>query len=171
MERQGITKLEKIVVPGTFDPITNGHLDVIRRACKLSPQVVVAVAESQLKKGARCFSLEERLELVRAVTKDMPEVIVMPFSSLLVQFCQKIGAQAVVKGLRALTDFEYEFQQAGMNFHLDESLESIFVMTHPRYAYISSSLVKELCVFGAPVSDLVPPVVEAALHEKFPVQK
>ena len=152
-----------LVVPGTFDPLTLGHLDVIMRARRLAPKVTVGVANSKRKNGVgTTFTLEERVEIAREaiLEADLPEGIdVVPFDGLLVDFCHKVGAGGVVKGLRAMTDFEYELQQAGLNQRLAPDLESIFVMASPEYGYLSSSIVRELASFGADVSMLVPACV------------
>lgn len=159
-------RLKRVIVPGTFDPITNGHLDIITRACELCPQVIVAVAESKHKRGGPTFSIEERTELVEKACAHLEAVQVIAFDCLLIDLAHQLDTQAVVKGLRALTDFEYEFQQAAMNFHLDQSVETLFIMSHPSYSYLSSSIVKELVQFGGSVTNLVPPHVEEALLKR-----
>ena len=147
--------IEHVVVPGTFDPVTFGHLDVIRRARRLFPRVTVGVAASVGKNGVGpTFSLDERVD-------------VRPFSGLLVAFCQEVGAGGVVKGLRAMTDFEYELQQADLNSQLAPQMESIFVMSNPKYGYVSSSIVRELASLGSDVSFLVPKNVAAELARHF----
>lgn len=157
-----------VLVPGTFDPITYGHMDVARRARRICPQVTVAVAASLGKRGVgTTFSLEERVELAREALADLDGVEVLPFSGLLVDFAHEVGAQAVVKGLRAMTDFEYELQQADLNYRLDPELESIFVMSSPEYGYLSSSAVRQIASFGGDVSTFVPPCVAAALRTRF----
>lgn len=160
-------RLTRVLVPGTFDPITNGHLDIITRACKLSSQVIVAVAESKHKRGGPAFSLQERMNLVEQACTQLKEVKVVAFDCLLIELAAQLQAQAVVKGLRALTDFEHEFQQAAINSYLDQSVETLFIMSHPSYSYLSSSIVKELVMFGGSVTGLVPPHVEIALLERF----
>lgn len=156
--------INRVIVPGTFDPITFGHIDVIRRARRIFPSVIVAVAESQGKNGVgTTFMLDERVSLAREALGDIDGVEVLPFTGLLVDFAREQGAGAVVKGLRAMTDFEYELQQAGLNSHLAPDLESVFVMSSPEYGYVSSSIVRELASLGSDVSFLVPPVVEEAL--------
>ena len=157
-----------VLVPGTFDPITNGHLDVVRRACRIFPKVTVAVAESLGKNGVgTTFSLEERVELARTALVGIEGVEVLPFTGLLVDFARSVGAGAVVKGLRAMTDFEYELQQADLNYRLDSQLESIFVMSSPEYGYLSSSVVRQIACFGGDVSGFVPPCVAHALRQRF----
>jgi pantetheine-phosphate adenylyltransferase len=162
--------IDHLVVPGTFDPVTYGHLDVIRRACLLCPRVTVAVATSAGKNGVgTIFSLDERVGMIREALRSggIEGVEVSPFEGLLVDFCHEVGAQAVVKGLRAATDFEYELQQANLNCHIAPDIESIFIMSNPSYGYISSSIVRELAGFGADVSSLVPPNVAEELSRRF----
>ena len=147
--------MRKVLVPGTFDPITNGHLEVVERASRLFDQVVVAVALSQKKNGrGTLFSLDERVELARLVTAQ------------LVDFAERQGACAFVKGLRATTDFEYEFQMAALNYRQAPQLETVFVTASPGNTYISSSIVKELASMGGSVEGMVPPIVEEALRAK-----
>ena len=153
------------LTPGTFDPITVGHLDVITRASQLVDEVIVAVAESAKKKPL--FSLDERVELVREATRGLENVRVEPFNGLLVDFAHKVGATAVVKGLRAMTDFEYEFQMTAINYQLDHELETLFIMSTPQHMYLSSSVVREVAAMGGSVGDFVPSCVECALREKF----
>ena len=145
--------INRVIVPGTFDPITFGHIDVIRRARRIFPSVIVAVAESQGKNGVgTTFMLDERVALAREALGDIEGVEVLPFTGLLVDFAREQGAGAVVKGLRAMTDFEYELQQADLNYRLDNELESIFVMSAPQYGYISSSVVRQIASLGSDVS-------------------
>lgn len=157
--------MKRALTPGTFDPITNGHLDIIMRAAQLFDEVVVAVAASPGKNPL--FSLEERVELARAATAGIENVRVEPFSGLLVDFAVEMEATALVKGLRAITDFEYEFQMAALNYHLEHNLETLFIMSPPEYMYLSSSIVRELASLGSPVDDFVPPMVAEALSRKF----
>ena len=160
--------IEHVLVPGTFDPITLGHIDVVCRAARIAPKVTVAVAESADKNGSgTIFTLEERVELAREALVEYPNVEVRSFSGLLVDFAQQIGAQAVVKGLRAMTDFEYELQQAALNHRLSHDLESLFVMSNPKYGYISSSVVRQISSMGGDVSKFVTPNVLEALNKKF----
>ena len=157
-----------VLVPGTFDPITYGHLDVVRRALRICPRVTVAVAESLGKNGVgTTFTLDERVELARRALAGLTGVDVKPFCGLLVDFAREVGAGAVVKGLRAMTDFEYELQQADLNYRLDSALESIFVMSSPEYGYLSSSVVRQIASFGGDVSEFVPPCVVEALERRF----
>ena len=161
-------KISHVLVPGTFDPITFGHMDVVRRALRICPRVTVAGAESLGKNGVgTTFTLDERVELARRALDGMGGVDVMPFTGLLVDFAREVQADAVVKGLRAMTDFEYELQQADLNYRLDAGLESIFVMSSPEYGYLSSSVVRQIASFGGEVDTFVPPCVAAALKERF----
>ncbi len=166
-----IPAITHLVVPGTFDPVTYGHIDVISRALRICPRVTVGVALSQAKHGSgTMFTLEERVELVKTALAEAgvdKGVDVRPLTGLLVDFCHEVGAGGVVKGLRAITDFEYELQQASLNSRLAPDIESIFVMSSPEYGYVSSSIVRELASFGADVDLLVPPSVALALKEHF----
>ena len=157
--------MKRALTPGTFDPITSGHLDVIARASQLVDEVVVAVADSQ-KKGP-LFTLEERVELVRQATAHLSNVRVEPFKGLLVDFAKELDATVVVKGLRAITDFEYEFQMTAMNYQLSPQLETLFIMSPPQYMYLSSSIVREISKMGGDVEQFVPPCVYDALKEKY----
>ncbi len=163
--------ISHVVVPGTFDPVTLGHMDVIRRTRRLFPRVTVAVAQSANKRGVGpAFTLDERVTMIQEaiVLAGLPQDIeVVPFSGLLVDFCHSIGAGGVVKGLRAMTDFEYELQQADLNSHMAPDLESVFVMSNPQYGYVSSSIVREIASMGSDVDILVPANVSAALKEHY----
>ncbi len=159
-----------VVLPGTYDPVTLGHLDVMRRALRLFPKVTIGVAASRSKRGVgTAFSLEERVRLIELSLAElgMEDVDVLPFEGLLVDFCHSIGAGGVVKGLRAMTDFEFELQQADLNAHLSPDIESVFVMASPSYGYVSSSIVRELASLGSPVAGLVPQCVETRLRELY----
>lgn len=169
-EQTGAARIDHVVVPGTFDPVTLGHMDVISRTRKLFPRVTVAVAASVNKRGrGTAFTLEERVEMLRQALAEegLSDVEVLPFTGLLVDFCHGIGALGVVKGLRAMTDFEYELQQADLNYRLDNELESIFVMSAPQYGYISSSVVRQIASLGSDVSNFVPSNVVKALKHRF----
>ena len=157
--------MKRALTPGTFDPITVGHLDVITRAAQLVDEVVVAVAVSAKKRPL--LSLDERVALAREATAHLPNVTVEPFDELLVDFAHRMGAQAVVKGLRAITDFEYEFQMTALNYQLDQELETLFIMSTPQHMYLSSSIVRELASLHADFSQFVPPCVTPALQAKF----
>ncbi len=152
------------VYPGTFDPITLGHEDIVRRAASLFDEVIVAVAGSTNKRTM--FSLEERVSLAQSVFKKNGNVKVMGFSGLLMQFVQDQGAQMVVRGLRAASDFEYEFQLAGMNRKLYPKLETIFLTPAEQYMFVSSTLVREVATLGGDVHQFVSPTVEAAIKNK-----
>ncbi|MEX2504114.1 MAG: pantetheine-phosphate adenylyltransferase [Egicoccus sp.] len=151
------------VVPGSFDPITLGHLDIVRRACDRFDRVVVAVLENPRKQGL--FSVDERVELIRAVAGDLDNLEVDRFEGLLVDFCNARGIGIVCKGLRAVSDFEYELQMAQMN-HRIGGIETLFMSTSPEHSYLSSSLVKEVARFGGPLGGTVPDVVADALRDK-----
>lgn len=151
------------IYPGTFDPITNGHLDVLKRACRMFDRVIVGVADNA-PKGPR-FSPSERLRLVQENLAAIPNADAMLFSGLLIDFAKSQGASVIIRGLRAVSDFEFEFQMALMNRHLSSEIETILVMTKEGYNYTSSSLVKQVAEFGADVSDFVPPNVNEALKK------
>ncbi|MBM7716791.1 pantetheine-phosphate adenylyltransferase [Siminovitchia sp. FSL H7-0308] len=153
------------VCPGSFDPVTNGHLDIIRRAAKVFDEVSVVVLSNSSKRPL--FSTEERTALLQQVTKEIHNVKVDSFNGLLVDYAKGVGASAIVRGLRAVSDFEYEMQITSMNRVLDENIETFFVMTNSQYSFLSSSIVKEVAKYGANISDLVPAQVEKALKEKF----
>ncbi|UUU30635.1 pantetheine-phosphate adenylyltransferase [Streptomyces sp. CA-210063] len=155
--------MRRAVCPGSFDPITNGHLDIIGRASKLYDEVYVAVMINKSKKGL--FEVEERIELIRQVTSEYANVRVEAFHGLLVDFCKQRDIPAIVKGLRAVSDFDYELQMAQMNIGLS-GVETLFVPTNPTYSFLSSSLVKEVATWGGDVSHLVPPLVLEALGER-----
>ncbi len=150
--------------PGTFDPITLGHEDLVRRATRLFDKVIVAIAANPSKEPM--FSLDERVELARTVLADMDSVEVMGYSGLTVDFARDNGLQAIVRGLRAISDFEYEFQLANMNRHLNEEVESVFLTPTETYTYISASLVREICSMGGDISEFVSPKVKDALMER-----
>ena len=152
------------VYPGSFDPIHNGHLDIIDRCLPIFDEVVVAVLYNEAKKPL--FSTEERVEMIRELLSDRPRCRVESFSGLLVDFMDQIGGRAVIRGLRAVSDFEYEFQMALMNRHLEPTLETVFMMPAEQYTYLSSRLIKEVFSLGGEVRGLVPPSVEARMLEK-----
>jgi pantetheine-phosphate adenylyltransferase len=152
------------VFPGTFDPITNGHVDIVSRGLTVFEQVVVAILVNSEKQPL--FSVEERVGIVRDVYKGNPRVKVDTFSGLLVEYATRAGASAILRGLRAISDFEFEFQLALMNRRLSPLIETVFIMSAESYSYVSSRLVKEVFELGGSVKDLVPPVVERRLREK-----
>lgn len=157
--------MRTVIYPGSFDPITNGHLDVVGRAAKLFDQVVIAVALSPGKRPL--FTLNERLDLVARAVAGMPNVKADTFDSLLVDYVSKHSAQAVVRGLRAVSDFEFEFQLALMNRKLNDRFETIFMMPKDVYTFLSSSMIKEIAQLGGDVKCFVPPHVQTALAAKF----
>ncbi len=157
--------MRRAIYPGSFDPITNGHLDVLERATGLFDEVIVGVARENNKQSL--FSLEERVSLIEAVAGDWPRVRVMPFDGLLVDFARREQAVALVRGLRAVSDFEFEFQLALMNRKLEPHLETVFLMPREELTYISSRIVKEIGRLGGQIELFVPPPVVAALKAKF----
>ena len=157
--------MRSVVYPGTFDPVTNGHCDLILRAARLFDRVVVAVAADTAKTPA--FTTEERVHLVRQVVQDRANVEVVSFAGLLVNFSRQLGVSVIMRGLRAVSDFEFEFQLAGMNRRMAPDIETLFLTPDERFAYISSSLVREISRLGGDVSPFVAPVVQAALRERF----
>lgn len=152
------------VCPGSFDPVTNGHLDIIERASQIFERVVVGVSQNPGKKPL--FTVEERCELLAQVVRYLPNVSVDPLQGLLVDFASKHGAQVIVKGLRAISDFEYEFQMALMNKRMNPAIETMFMMTRHEYSFLSSSSVKEIVLLGGNPQGLVPAEVETALNQK-----
>ena len=156
--------VRRAIYPGSFDPVTNGHLDVIDRALKLFDQVIVAVANNDKKQPL--FSLNDRLKFLRATTKGFKNVEIAAFDGLLVDFALERKATAVVRGLRAISDFEFEFQMALMNRKLESRIETIFLMPKEEYTYLSSRIVKEIARLGGRVVDFVPPQVAVALKTK-----
>jgi pantetheine-phosphate adenylyltransferase len=153
------------IYPGTFDPITNGHLDLIKRALRTFDEVIVAVAPSLKKQPL--FTLEERLRLIHLAVRGLKRAKVDSFNSLLVDYVRKKKGIAILRGLRAISDFEYEFQLAHMNRRLNTNIETVFLMPSEEYSYLTSSLVKEVSSFGGSVTGLVPAEVEKALKSKF----
>lgn len=152
------------VYPGSFDPITNGHMDIIKRASKIYDKVIVGVLNNMSKKSL--FSPQERVGMIISEAKDIKNVEVLSFDGLLVEFAKKNGASVIVKGLRTVADFEYEFQMALLNKALDTEVETIFMMTDSKYSYISSSMVKELAGFNGNLVGLVSPEIEKKIKEK-----
>jgi pantetheine-phosphate adenylyltransferase len=154
------------IVPGTFDPVTSGHLDIIERAASLFDELVVGVALSPQKNGGPLFSIDERVTLIEVATSHLSNVTVRPFDTLLVNFAENEGASVIVKGLRAVTDFEREFQMAALNWRLDADVETMFIMAVPEFMYLSSSAVREIARHGGSVRGLVPDNVAEALERK-----
>lgn len=152
------------VFPASFDPVTNGHIDLVRRAQQVFPELVVAVAHNLDKSGT--FTIEERLEMLEAALSEMPEVRITSFAGLVVDYAEEVGAGVVIRGLRAIADFEYEFEMALMNRHMKAEVETLFLMTGQEHFYVSSSRLKELVSFGADVSEWVPPIVAEYLEKK-----
>lgn len=155
--------MRRAVCPGSFDPVTNGHLDIVQRASNLFDEVVVAVLINKKKQGL--FTVDERIELLQQVTADLPNVVVDSFHGLLVDFCRDREIHAIVKGLRAVSDFDYELQMAQMNYQLAK-VDTVFVSTNPLYSFLSSSLVKEVATYGGDVSNLLPGVVFDRLRDR-----
>ncbi|MDN5566744.1 MAG: pantetheine-phosphate adenylyltransferase [Psychrobacter sp.] len=158
----------KILYPGTFDPITNGHVDLVTRATKLFDEVVIAVALGHHKKPM--FSFEQRVDMVETVFADLPQVSVVGFEGLLVDFMREKNATAVLRGLRAMSDFEYEFQLANMNRELDENFEAVFLTPSQNYSFISSTMIREIAKLGGDVNKFVPPCVADAFTKKLAIK-
>ena len=154
-----------VLYPGSFDPVTNGHIDVIRRASMLFDRVVVAVAKNSEKKAL--FTTLERIELIREACPDLKNLEVSTFEGLMVDSLQKFNASAVIRGLRAVSDFEYEFQMALMNRELNQKCETLFMMPSPDYSFVSSKLIKEIARCKGDISAFVPPCVAEAIYKKF----
>ncbi|HEX9270508.1 MAG TPA: pantetheine-phosphate adenylyltransferase [Candidatus Limnocylindria bacterium] len=152
------------IYPGSFDPPTNGHIDIVQRASRLFDRVIIGVGRNLSKKTV--FTADERVDLMREACRDLPNVEVRTFDSLQVEFAREVGATFIIRGIRALSDFEFEFEMANMNRRLAEELEMVFLMTAPEYLFISASRVKELAAFGAPIDTLVPPHVARALAKR-----
>ncbi|MFZ0050589.1 MAG: pantetheine-phosphate adenylyltransferase [Desulfobaccales bacterium] len=153
------------VYPGSFDPITNGHLDLIQRALRIFDHIIVAVATNAFKQSL--FTIEERMEMIRESLKDYPQVSIDSFEGLLVNYAMRQKARAILRGLRAVTDFEYEFQLAMMNRRLEPEVETVFLMTGLRWVFLSSSILKEAAVHGGNIEGMVPEIVLQKLREKF----
>lgn len=153
------------VYPGSFDPVTRGHLDIIQRAAKQFDKLIIAVLNNLSKQPT--FTIKERKELLWEITKHIPNVEIDGFRDLLVNYMEQRKSDVIVRGIRSVTDFEYELQMASTNRKLNPKIETIFMMTNPKYAYLSSSIVKEIAKFDGAVSEFVTPEVEAALHKKY----
>jgi pantetheine-phosphate adenylyltransferase len=154
------------IYPGSFDPITNGHLDVIHRACRLFDELIVAVAVNDQKHLSCLFTIEERIDILKEACEGVAKVRVSKLNGLLVDFARKSGANAIVRGLRAVSDFEFEFQMALMNRKMEPDIETIFLMPKEEYTYLSSRIVKEIARLGGSVDDFVPPCAVRALAKK-----
>lgn len=154
----------KAIYPGSFDPVTYGHLDIIERSAGLVDELIVGVLNNNAK--TPLFSVEERVKMLKEVTKDLPNVKVVPFEGLLVDFAGKMGARMIIRGLRAITDFEYELQMAQTNHKLTKDLETVFLTTSLEYSFLSSTIVKEVASFGGDISQFVPGIIEDRMREK-----
>ncbi|HEY0515775.1 MAG TPA: pantetheine-phosphate adenylyltransferase [Solirubrobacteraceae bacterium] len=154
------------VCPGTYDPVTNGHLDVIRRAARLYDEVIVAVVNRSVRKSNALFSIDDRVGFIERALADLEHVRVQPFSTLIVDFAAEQGARAIVKGLRAISDFEYELEMNQLNRRQNPDIESVYLMAGPQYSFLSSSGVKELATFGGKIDDLVPEEVARRMQEE-----
>ena len=154
------------VCPGSYDPVTNGHVDVITRAAGMFDRLIVGVVDASVRKSKYVFSSEERVAFIEAATAHLANVTVEPFEGLLVDYARSRGAKAIVKGLRAISDFEYELEMNQLNRHLAHDIESVYLMASSQYSFLSSSGVKEIATFGGDVSDLVPDEVARRLKEE-----
>jgi len=157
--------MAKVIYPGTFDPVTNGHIDIIKRAIDLFEEVIVTVAKNPAK--TCLFTIEERVEMLRESLKGFERVTVDWFDGLVVEHARQVGAVGIIRGLRAVSDFEYEFQMALMNRKLADDITTILLMPHARYTYLNSTIVRNLAQFNGKVSDFVPEIVDRKLKEKF----
>jgi pantetheine-phosphate adenylyltransferase len=160
------SRMKRIAIyPGSFDPVTNGHVDIVHRGVALFDQVIVTILHNPKKKSL--FTLDERMEMLQESLKDISGVSFDTFGGLLVDFAKQCGAQAILRGMRAVSDFEYEFQLALMNRKLQRDVQTVFMMTGLRWIFTSSSIIKEAAQFGGDISDMVPPIVNQKLKEKF----
>ena len=157
--------MRKVLYPGTFDPVTNGHIDIIRRAIELFDEVVVTVAINPGK--TPLFTVEERIQMLKESLRDFPNTKVDSFDGLVVEHAHEVGAIGIIRGLRAVSDFEYEFQMALMNRKLAGDLTTVFLMPHEKYTYLNSSIIRNLASLNSDVSDFVPEIVLKALNKKF----
>ncbi len=152
------------IYPGSFDPATLGHIDIIERASKLTDKLIVGVLNNKAK--TPLFSVEERVNILKEVTKELPNVEIVPFEGLLIDFAKQCDARMIIRGLRAVTDFEYELQMAQTNHKLHDDIETVFLITNLKYSYLSSSIVKEVAAFGGDISEFVSPYVKSMIEEK-----
>ena len=159
---------KRAVYPGMFDPVHNGHVDLIQRSLRIFDELIVAVVANPSK--APLFTMSERLEMIDEATHGLSKLRILAFDGLLIHLVARERADCIVRGLRAVSDFEYEFQMALMNRKLSDTVETVFLMPHERYTYISSRLIKEVASFGTAVTGLVPPIVEKRLAEKYPLK-
>ncbi len=157
--------MRTFVYPGSFDPVTNGHLDIINRAAKICDKLIVLVSVNVNK--AHCFTMEERMELLRLAVGEQENIEITSFSGLLVDFMKERGATTIIKGLRAVMDFEYEMQMALLNRHMDNDIDTLFMMTGIDYSYLSSSIIRELARYGGKIDDFVPPQIADIIYKKF----
>ena len=157
--------MKNAIYPGSFDPVTLGHIDIIRRSAELFDHLIIAVLNNSAKKPL--LTVEERVHMLKEVTKDIPNTEVLSFGGLTVEFARECGAHALVRGLRAVTDFEYELQLAQLNRVIAPEIDTVFLTTNLKYAYLSSSSVKEVAAYGGDISSFVTPYVEERVHEKF----
>ena len=158
------------VCPGSYDPVTNGHLDIITRSSQVFERVVVGIVNNPMRKDKTLFTAEERKGLIEEATAGLGNVEARIFSNLLVEFARELGAKAIVKGLRAISDFEYEFEMAQLNRKLDPGIESIYMIASPQYSFLSFTGVKEMATFGGDVADLVPAPVAVAMADRLPAR-
>ncbi len=161
--------MKKAIYPGSFDPVTNGHVDMIERASKIVDELVVGVLNNSAKNSL--FSLDERVSMLKEITKDMPNVTVASFDGLLVDFMEKIDATIIVRGLRAVTDFEYELQIAQSNHRVNPKIDTVFLTTNVKYSYLSSAIVKEYASYGGDISHFVPPQFIERIYDKYNIKK
>ncbi|MBJ7353595.1 MAG: pantetheine-phosphate adenylyltransferase [Thermoleophilaceae bacterium] len=158
------------VCPGSYDPVTNGHLDIIRRGARVFDKVVVAVVNASVRKSPPLFNADERVGFLEDALSDLPNIEVRKFDVLIVDFAREVGATAILKGLRAISDFEYEFEMNQLNSTMAPDIESVYMMSSPKFSFISSSGIKEMARFGGNVSEMVPPQVSVRLAEALKAQ-
>ncbi len=157
--------MKTAIYPGSFDPVTNGHIDIIERASKIFDKVIIAVGDNPEKKPL--FTIQERIDMIQDITRNIKNAEVGSFKGLLLDYAKKKDARIIIRGLRAVSDFEFEFQRALLNRKINGDVETVFIMTKEDYVYLNSSIVKEIAMFNGPVKKLVPEIVEKKLKEKF----